>query len=94
MTVWKSARAERSARTVLMKATSSSKKLLVRLGTALVWTRSRSTSRLEQPWESGWNGGREYQAGLEAVEPLKELWRLDLPDAVDEYEEPRLAARP
>ena len=30
-------------------------------------------------------GGTEYQAGIQAVEPLKELWRLDLPLAQDEF---------
>ena len=37
--------------------------------------------------------GNEFQAGLQAVEPLKELWRLDLPLNQDEYVVPAKAGR-
>jgi hypothetical protein len=37
--------------------------------------------------------GNEFQIGLQAVEPLKELWKLDLPLNQDEYVLPAKAGR-
>jgi hypothetical protein len=45
---------------------------------------------MKRPFRVMWAAavGREYQAGLQAVEPLRDFWRLDLPEEPDDYYNP------
>ena len=57
---------------------------LQRDGDAIAVQYANQKARFRVVWVAS-VGGTEYQAGIQAVEPLKELWRLDLPIAQDEF---------
>ena len=57
----------------------------IEVGQVVTVQRGTVKRRFKVVWASR-VGNRQYQAGLEAMEPLKDMWRLELPDAADDYD--------